>query len=256
MRVAAPLINMRDGPSKESRVVSQALFGERVDLLKERGEWGLIQTPDHYTGWVQQKDLVNGPKEYRGDLEVSRLQAHLYGDNDTEYGPLLTLPFASQLHRIDSDDRWHQVLIPDGRRAFIQRGDVESEPFHFRSFVEKFLGIPYTWGGRSSFGFDCSGYVQFLYARLGLSLPRDAKEQVKMGEETTTLRLGDLIFWGHSETDIRHVGLFLEGERFIHTSVRENKPYLRFSFLTDLEWSGKGLYPSFALFIGEIFLPI
>jgi len=55
----------------------------------------------------------------------------------------------------------------------------------------------------------------------------------------------DLIFWGKSAGDIRHVGMFLGGDEFIHTSSRENKPYLRMSKLTDAEWGGEAgaFYP-------------
>src|SRR5690606_7584044 len=132
---------------------------------------------------------------------------------DTEYGPLITLPFGSKLQKIHTPDvRWHEVLLPDERIAYIQKGDVEGEPFDLIPFTQKFLGLPYTWGGRSSFGYDCSGFIQMLFGPLGIPLPRDARQQIALGRETKDLKPCDLIFWGISEKDIRHVGMFLENE--------------------------------------------
>lgn len=224
-------------------MVSQALFGEAVDVLKSLDDWLLIQTPDGYQGWAIKGCFSYREIAGRNDLEVNRLSAHVYHVPDTEFGPILTLAFGSKLELFEIlDSRWYSVVLPDGKKAFIQKGDVEPEPFDLVIFSKKFLGIPYTWGGRSSFGFDCSGFVQMLYARLGLYLPRDAAQQVQKGSAVKSLRQGDLIFWGHSEGEILHVGMFLDGEEFIHTSVRENRPYLRISRLNDSEWSGSGFY--------------
>lgn len=240
--VHLPLIDMREAPLERSKVVSQALFAEEIQVLQAAQGWAEIQTPDGYRGWVKEGSFVSsGP--YQGDLSVSRLKAHLYAEKDTEYGPFLSLPYGAKLKLIElSDDRWAKVLLPDQREAFIQRGDIEQEPFELVAFSKKFLGIPYTWGGRSSFGYDCSGFVQMVYAHRGLLLPRDARLQIAdpRGKEVplNALQPGDLIFWGKSASDIRHVGMSLGGEEFIHTSSKENKPYLRISQLADFEWSG------------------
>lgn len=239
---------MRKEPSEDSKVVSQALFGEVINVEKEWGDWALIQTPDSYSGWVQRRSFILKEKPLSHDLEVGRLQAHVYAQPDTEYAPILTLPFGSKLEKLeDRDSRWVQILLPNALPAFIQKGDVEIEPFDLLFFSKKFLGLPYTWGGRSSFGFDCSGYVQMLYLRLGVKLPRDAHQQAVHGTPIPIekLTLGDLIFWGKSDKEIKHVGMSLGKEEFIHTSVRENRPYLRISKITDREWSGKieAFYP-------------
>lgn len=241
MVIHLPFVEMREKPARESKIVSQALFGEEVQVVKPGAGWFSIATPDGYSGWVPAGSFVNLKKPYQTDLEISRLQAHIYAKAETEFGPLLTLPHGSKLHLIDgSDPRWLQILLPDGREGFIQKGDVETESFELVSFAKKFLGIPYTWGGRSSFGYDCSGFVQMLYAQLGIRLLRDARQQIAQGRPIAMgqLDLGDLIFWGKSEENIGHVGMYLEEGEFIHATARENKPYLRMSQLTDLEWSG------------------
>ena len=243
MYIHLPVVDMREGPSRASKVVSQALFGERIQLQERMADWDLIVTPDGYTGWIQLGAWVMREGVYPKDLEVTRLSAHIYSSPDTEYGPLLTLPYGSPLQLISSDLRWHQVCLPNGQIAFVQKGDVVPESFDLISFTKKFLGLPYTWGGRSSFGFDCSGFVQMVYGRMGILLPRDAREQILTGQETEVPTLGDLIFWGKSKQDIRHVGICLGGTQFIHASARENRPYLRVSQLTDEAWSGDDCYP-------------
>ena len=238
-----PIADMREEPNAGSKVVSQALFGERVEVRERKGDWVSIITPDHYRGWVQEHSLICRDEPYPEDVEVTRLRAHIYGVPDTEYGPLMTLPHGSKLHTIDSSDsRWVQIRLPDLREGFIQKGDVTPQPFELVAFSKQFLGLPYTWGGRSSFGFDCSGFVQMVYRQMGVALPRDAREQIlsHLGKRVSfeKIALGDLIFWGKSEREIKHVGMSLGGEEFIHSSSRENMPYLRISKLSDFEWSG------------------
>lgn len=239
--IRTPSVFMRKAPHAE--VVSEALFAEEVLVLETLQGWHLIQTPDKYQGWIPKEHVVERAV-YSCDLEVQTLKAHLYLQPDVQGGPFLSLPFSAKLTLLkEMDERWLQVLLPDETRAFIQRGDVVPEPLDLISFSKKFLGLPYTWGGRSSFGFDCSGFIQMLYSRLGVLLPRDARQQVLCGTPTAQLSLGDLLFWGTAENDIRHVGMFLENHTFIHTSSRENKPYLRISSLKDPEWNGQGAYP-------------
>lgn len=239
--VHLPVVSMREGPSLATKVVSQALFAEPVQVQSEAGGWVSIQTPDGYVGWVEKGSFISRGSAYDPQIQTSRISAHLYERPDTEYGPLLTLPFGSPLELLPlADPRWHHVRLPDGKEAFIQKGDVSPDSSDLYTFSQKFLHLPYTWGGRSSFGFDCSGFIQMLFAREGIRLPRDARQQIAWGKPVPfeALQKRDLLFWGKSERDIRHVGMVLEPPHFIHTSTRENKPFLRISAYFDFEWSG------------------
>jgi gamma-D-glutamyl-L-lysine dipeptidyl-peptidase len=138
-------------------------------------------------------------------------------------------------------------VLPDGQVGYIQNGDIVLEsPISHKGdlvpFSQQFLGLPYTWGGRSSFGYDCSGFVQMLYSQIGVDLQRNSGQQIldprlqKISRDD--LELGDLIFFGKSEQRIMHVGMYIGEGNFIHSSARECRPWLRMSSLSDPEWCG------------------
>jgi gamma-D-glutamyl-L-lysine dipeptidyl-peptidase len=259
--VSAPVAEMRESPKKESEVVSQAYFSEKVNVLQESQDWVKIETEaDHYQGWVQKNELCEREQPFLSKpsttaAKVTRCAAHLYSLQDIVYGPFLTLPFDSKLEVLEmengADGRWIKVALVDGRQGYIQRGDItlDDAPLtreQMLSMSMQFLGLPYTWGGKSSFGYDCSGFAQMLYRQMGISLPRDSKDQI-LWEGFNTIAIdelapGDLIYFGITEDKIRHVGMYLGDNRFIHASARENKPYLRISRLSDPEWNGSSYY--------------
>lgn len=241
-----PIVNMREAPTELSKVVSQTFFSEKITIQDTNLDWIFVITSDGYAGWIPKSSIVECQKPYETSLTTSRLATHVYQVKDNEYGPIKTIPFGSFLHVLDSlDPRWIKVLLPDGIEAYIQKGDVASKKklSHKKDlilFSQKFLGLPYTWGGRSSFGFDCSGFIQTLYNQIGVSLQRDAKQQILDSRfkdiSLEKIQPGDLIFWGKSQATISHVGMFLGEGKFIHSVAIENQPWIRISNLLDSEW--------------------
>jgi cell wall-associated NlpC family hydrolase len=85
------------------------------------------------------------------------------------------------------------------------------------------MGSPYQWGGTDANGFDCSGLIQFAYAKHGVLLPRVSRDQARMGQATdrdmATLRPGDILAFSNDGTSrVTHVGLYVGGGQFIHSS--------------------------------------
>lgn len=247
MIVICPVVNMRKNASDHSEVVSQAIFAEIVTRTHESDDWSFITTPDGYSGWVKSSFLLSYTGNYETSVKIALPVAHLYAQKDSIFGPLLTLPFGVKLKVVDeSDHDWICVQLPCNKLCFVRKGTVAPDRFLSRDEMIHlsfdFLGSPYTWGGRCSFGFDCSGFIQMLYGQMGVELKRDSHLQCTDPRfhqiSIENLKMGDLIFWGFGDDHIRHVGLYIGEGQFIHTSSREQMPYLRISNLRDSTWDG------------------
>jgi cell wall-associated NlpC family hydrolase len=262
--VVVPVTNMYSGPSDQTDVVSQAIYGSNVTLLTARGEWSRIQTADHYMGWVPSRHLrlVQNGSGYATTgtiVQVESLFANLYHEPDvTKHKPLLTVPFEVRLEVIPEDaggenkasatgkhEGWLQVRLPDKRSAWIQASDVVSDlkPLSIPESIElakRFLGLPYLWGGTTSFGFDCSGFTQMLVRARGVNMPRDADKQAAwsgvIAVDRKDVLPGDLLFFGSSPRKIDHTGMYIGDGQFIQDTTNGH-PVVQISRLDDEPWT-------------------
>jgi len=240
--------------TSDSEVTSQVLYGTGVLSLEKRGSWIKIRTADGYTGWVESSDAkAQGSTLYAPEgksVRVTAISANAYREPDvTEHAPMMRLPWESTLE-VASDSskdnpRWLRVRLVDGQSAWIQRGDVgqKSMPLSIEETLQlarKFLGITYTWGGVSSFGFDCSGFTQMLIRQRGIEMPRDADLQAGWTGVTPVdrkdLQPGDLLFFGSSASRITHTGMYLGQGEFIHDTTHDH-PGVQISRLDDIPWT-------------------
>lgn len=251
--VLRPVANMYSRPSEEADVVSQAIYASRIGVIEEHSGWARVRTADEYTGWMQAADFrrqEHGERIYAssgGVAQVSSLFANLYREASvTKHPPLFTVPFETTLEvlqEVNTKERWIEVRLPDDRRAWLQRGDVtlSQEPMSIAEVVslsKRFLGLPYFWGGTSSFGFDCSGFTQMLCRRRGIVIPRDASLQATWAGaaavERNNLRAGDLLFFGESK--ITHTGMYIGGGKFINATTHD-RPVVQIGDLADPYWT-------------------
>ena len=263
--VVVPVANMYSGASDKTDVVSQAIYGSNVNLLVARGEWSRIQTSDHYKGWVPSRHIRilltgSGYAKSGPTVQVESLFANIYAEPDvTKHKPVVTIPFESRLEVATADylkahktpkqqentEGWLQVRLPTLRTAWVQESDVVSNPKTLSipesiELAKRFLGIPYLWGGRSSFGFDCSGFTQMLVRARGVNMPRDADQQAAWSGvtpiERKDLQAGDLLFFGSSPKQITHTGMYIGDGQFIHDTTNGH-PVVQISRLDDDPWT-------------------
>lgn len=226
--VSATSSALRRDPSHESEQISRLLLGERFNVTREadEGRWAYGAGPDGYEGWLRTWHLVAGKERPKPDRSVSARWSRALSENHEGAEILLDLSFGTGLLPSgEAQDGFIPWTLPDGRSAWTPVDDLE--PTGSGGLVQliergrRLLGVPYEWGGRSSAGLDCSGFIQLLFGGLGIDLPRDAHQQAECGCQgpLEDLRLwlpGDLIFYGPER--IEHVGLWLGRGRLLHAS--------------------------------------
>lgn len=107
--------------------------------------------------------------------------------------------------------------------------------------ARSYIGVPYAFGGTTPKAFDCSGYLQYVFAKNGINIPRTADEQYKLGLRTSSekqLVPGDLVFFTTYEPGASHCGIYLGNGEFIHASSSKG---VRVDALKDSYWAPRYL---------------
>lgn len=234
------VINLRKLPDHSSELVSQALLGTPVKILKNEDSWLLVQTPDKYISWTEEssvralttRELNEWRKSDRyvylnstGWIYSNTLQTSVTGD--IVAGCIVSVT--------GETGDYLRVFLPDGREGFIEKKsalpwkDFISEPGisgeNIRNQALMLQGVPYLWGGTSPKGVDCSGLVQNVFFMNGLILQRDASMQATHGRpvditrDFNNLEKGDLLFFGNAKR-IWHVAIYAGNGEYIHSSGR------------------------------------
>ncbi len=210
MRGNQPVADLLDAPRGQR--ISQLLFGESFAVEKTESGYSFGTVACGYQGWVASAALA---QSRAASHSVSALATFIYAKPDMKSELRLRLPFGAQLAVNGTDGEF--AKLPEGY-VFAQHISPVSTPVtdHVTT-AERFLGIPYLWGGRSSLGIDCSGLAQMALHSAGIAAPRDSGPQAQsVGQALAPdapLKRGDLVFWAG------HVGLMQDPETLLHATA-------------------------------------
>lgn len=241
------VVDLRREPRRLSERLSQALVGEAVRVLETSGDYSRVRVErDGYLGWMPSAALyacsASDAQTYR-QVEPLAVRASLVSAQTTAEGGRIAgvLPFGAILPRADSRPGRVALRLPSGAVWWVPAADVvpagerpgpdAAGRAQALELMQRFIGVPYLWGGCSPFGYDCSGLAQTCWAWLGVALPRDADQQCAAGRPVDgPPQAGDLLFFGErpaeggdeARSGITHVALALDAGDVLHASGSAN----------------------------------
>jgi cell wall-associated NlpC family hydrolase len=216
MEVVVPIAALRRDAAATAMQTTQALLGERLVAFEVAGDWVWCQLKrDGYVGYIAKSavsaDLTSATHR------VSVPATFLYPLPDIKSQPPISLPMNARLAIVESDEKFSK--LSNGQHVFTNHirplNETEAD---FVSVAEKFLDVPYCWGGKTSHGLDCSGLVQTSLEACGIFSPRDTDmQETRLGQrlkinDLDGLRRGDLVFWKG------HVGIMVDQKTLLHAN--------------------------------------
>jgi hypothetical protein len=203
-------------------MLTQEVFGRAVEIIARRDNWVRCRLTDGYEGWMAEGAVCEDPGMPAPGHVVTRRFARARSETPGD----LMLPLGSHLAVQDDGEASLDVSLPGGGCARVVAdsicplGSLPWDIGRFGELTRELVGTPYLWGGKSTFGIDCSGLVQAMFEFFGYDLPRDSRKQALQGDMVADLSGViplDLIFFGDAER-IDHVGVHLGDLSMLHAS--------------------------------------
>jgi cell wall-associated NlpC family hydrolase len=206
---------VRKAPVPDAMLETEALKGERVTIYDEDGEgwgWGQLHG-DGYVGWLPMNALrAPGPTATH---KVAVLRTILFPGRSIKAQPVEGLLLGSRLAVVGQDVDLAR-LASGGYVPARHLVPLDAAAADFVAVAERFTGVPYLWGGKTSLGIDCSGLVQVSLTACGTECPRDSDMQRALGTAVApdeALQRGDLVFWAG------HVGMMRDAATLLHANA-------------------------------------
>jgi cell wall-associated NlpC family hydrolase len=222
--IVEPQAPLRSEPAPDAHLSTEALRGERVTIYDENAEgwaWGQL-ADDGYVGWLPANALA--PPGAAVTHKVSALRTLVFPGPSIKLSPVEALPLGARL-AIARVEGALAVTATRGYVPAVHLAPIDVYETDFVAVAERFLGVPYLWGGKTTLGIDCSGLVQIALAACGIACPRDSDMQEQaLGKplsadfDGTAPRRGDVVFWSGHVAIVRDRSTLLHANAF-HMAV-------------------------------------
>ena len=219
-----------------SEMVTQGLMFELVIILSKEDNWFNVKMEDGYEGWMHHFYLSQNQVNSQNSLTITNRCTPVHSQWGIDRQIMTLLSFGTVVPLIKKTSGYCKIQMINGEDGFIssQTDVIFQNRDEIIRMARVLIGAPYLWGGKSSFGYDCSGFVQMVLKAVGISIPRDTDLQLQFDGlkeiSMSDTEPGDLVFFSEDNC-INHVAFATGTGKIIHCSgevklesIKEGEP--------------------------------